>query len=312
MSQTSFAISTTWNYNNQANIREMLSEIKATGFDAIEIGYNFTPQRLKELISLIDALGIKVVSVHNFCPLPSEAVLNRFPTDYYRLSALDEKEREKAVDYTKKSIDTACLVSCQGVVIHAGTVELEKEYTRALLRLYNEGKLETEEYQKAKEKLLADREAKRAAYLASVVRSLEEILSYACAAGVKIGLETRYYPNEIPDIQETEYLLGLFKDKGLVYWHDVGHAEANQRLRITAHHDYLTRFADCMLGIHLHDLKGIDDHRAPFSGDLDWSSIVPYMGDGKVLVIEAHPPATPLQIKEAIRRFSSEMNEAKS
>ena len=304
MSQAHFAISTTWNCNYRANIKEMLSEIKATGFDAIEIGYNFTSQRLKELISLIDTLGIKVVSVHNFCPLPPEVVLNRFPTDCYRLSSLDERERKRAVDYTKKTIDTACLVSSQSVVIHAGTVELKKEYTKTLLRLYNQGKLGTEEYQEAKEKLLADRETKRAAYLASVVRSLEEILSYAYTAGVKIGLETRYYPNEIPNIQEAEYLLDLFKDKGLVYWHDVGHAEAKERLGLTDHDDYLKKFADCMFGIHLHDLKGIDDHRAPFSGDLDFSKIIPYMGDGLIKVIEAHPPATPLQIKDAIKRFS--------
>ncbi len=303
MNQDCLAISTAWNSNTHSDVKGMLSEIKRVGLDAIEIGYNFTPQRLKELISLVDAMGIKIVSVHNFCPLPSGVKSNRFPTDYYRLSSLDATERKKAVDYTKKSIDTAGLISSRVVIIHAGRVELENDYERVLLRLYNEGKSASEEYLKVKQRLLAARQAEKSGYLESVARSLEEILPYARSAGIKIGLETRYYPNEIPNIEETEYLLNLFKDKGLVYWHDVGHAEVGQRLGITPHNDYLMRFADCMIGMHLHDLKGIDDHLAPFSGDLDWSSIIPYMRDDLIKVIEAHPPATPRQIKEVVRRL---------
>jgi len=303
MNQSRFAISTAWNFDVHSDIRGMLSQIKEVGFDAIEVGYNFTSQRLKELISSVEATGIKVVSVHNFCPLPSEVRLDRSLTDCYRLSCLDEKERRKAVDYTKRSIDTACLVSCQAVIIHAGTVELKDDYVSVVLRLYNEGKSNSEEYRKAKERLLAARQAKREGYLESVVRSLEEILAYANLSSVKIGLETRYYPNEIPNIEEVEYLLSLFKDKGLLYWHDAGHAEVSERLGITAHNDYLKKFADRMLGIHLHDLKGINDHKAPFTGELDFSKIAPYMPDGLIKVIEAHPPATSQEIREALAQF---------
>ncbi len=305
MKQGGLAISTAWNSNTHSNVKGMLSKIHSVGLDAIEIGYNFTPNRLKELISLADIMGIEVVSVHNFCPLPSRVRLNRFLTDYYRLSSLDEKERNRAVDYTKKSIDTACLVSCQVVIIHAGVVELKDDYVRMLLDLYNQGKSNSEEYLQLKERLLVARHIRRIGHLESVTRSLEEILPYACSAGIKIGLETRYYPNEIPDIEEAEHFLSLFRDKGLLYWHDVGHAEVNERLGITSHNDYLRRFAGCMIGMHLHDLKGIDDHMAPFSGDFDWSLITPYMRDGLIKVIEAHPQATPQQIKEAIKRLSS-------
>ena len=137
----------------------------------------------------------------------------------------------------------------------------------------------------------------------SVVASLKEVLAYAGSTGVKIGLETRYYPQEIPNIEETEYLLNLFKDKGLVYWHDIGHAEVNERLGIAAHNDYLKKFAEYLQGIHFHDLRGIDDHLAPFVGDFDFSKIAPYIQNNLIKVIEAHPPATRRQIKEAARRL---------
>lgn len=297
------AISTTWNFNPNLDIRGLLSQIKEVGFDAIEIGYSLSSKKLEELISLVDGMGIKVVSMHNFCPLPCESGLKRFVTDYYRLSSPNEAERKKAVEYTKRTIDAACLASCGVVVIHAGTVELKKDYLGALFQLYNKGKFGSKEYLRAKDKLLAVRRAKVKVYLALVVRSLEEVVSYAYSAGVKIGLETRYYPNEIPDIEEIEYLLRLFSDKGLVYWHDIGHAEVSERLGIAPHKDYLMRFADRMLGMHFHDLIGIDDHMAPFSGDLDFSKIAPYLREGLIKVIEAHPPATPQQIREAVKRL---------
>jgi len=297
------AISTTWNFNSRSDIRGMLSEIKGIGLGAIEIGYNFTASRLKELISLVNAMGIKVVSVHNFCPLPPEPRLRRFATDYYRLSSLDETERKKAVDYTKRSIDTACLASCQVLIIHAGTVEVENDYTKAILQLYKEGKFNSKEYHKLKDEALIIRRDKGKVYLDSVVTSLQEILTYAYSAGIKIGLETRYYPNEIPNIEEAEQLLSLFKDKGLFYWHDVGHAEVNDRLGITPHYDYLNRLGDYMIGIHLHDLIGIDDHMAPFYGDFDWSLISTYIRKEVIRVIEAHQPATPQQIKKAIEKL---------
>jgi len=304
MNQNSLAISTAWNYRPDSDIKDMLSKIKDVGLDAIEIGYNFTPPRLKELISLIDVMVIKVVSIHNFCPLPAESKPGRFFTDCFRLSSLDDEERKKAVSYTKRTIDTACSLSCPVVIIHAGVVELKNESVKRILSLYNEGKFDSQDYRKIKNELLDDRQNQKKSYLESAVRSLEEILNYAGQAGVKIGLETRYYPHEIPNIEEADYLLNLFKDKGLLYWHDVGHAEVNERLSIASHNDYLQRFASYMLGIHLHDLIGIDDHLAPFSGDFDFSKISPYMKDGVIKVIEAHPPATAQQIKEAIRRLS--------
>jgi len=297
------AISTAWNSTTRPNIQEMLLEIKEVGFNAIEIGYNFSSERLKELISSISAMDIKVASVHNFCPLPSECRLNRFPTDCYRLSSTDETERRKAVEYTKRTIDTARRVSCGFMIVHAGTVELNSNYVKTLIRLYNEGKYDSAEYLQIKQEFLAARRAKREPYLKSVVASLKEVLAYASSVGVKIGLETRYYPQEIPNIEETEYLLSLFKDKGLVYWHDIGHAEVNERFGIAAHNDYLKKFAEYMQGIHFHDLRGIDDHLAPFVGDFDFSKIAPYIQNNLIKVIEAHPPATRRQIREAARRL---------
>lgn len=300
-----FAISTSWKSNLHYNVKGILGAIKATGINAIEVGYNFKVERFEELVLLINELGIKVVSVHNFCPMPAGSIPGRLaPCDYYRLSSQDDTERCKAVDYTKRSIDSAVKLSAKALVIHSGTIDIDRAYVKNLLGLYNSGASGTREYNILKEELLRIREARKKPYLDATVKSLEEITAFAFGSGMKVGIENRYYPNEIPNIGEIDHLLKLFSTKGAVYWHDTGHAEVSEKLGIALHAEYLNRFKDHLFGIHIHDLKGIKDHLAPFSGELDFSKIIPYIKDNLLNVIEAHPPATAEQLQESIKRFN--------
>ena len=73
----------------------MLSEIKDAGFNTIEAGYSLTEEKLEDLISLVDVIGIQVASVHNFCPMPPELRSKRHVPDRYRMSSLDEEERKR-------------------------------------------------------------------------------------------------------------------------------------------------------------------------------------------------------------------------
>jgi len=297
------ALSTAWNNAGKYSMEEMLRQIRDLGFNAIELSYDFSPEKLEELIVLLRDAGTQVVSVHNFCPLPSEK-RKRYTADYYRLSSQDQEERKRAVDYTKRTIDTACRLSCKAVVIHAGTIELEAGFGRNLISLYNKGKAGTEEYNELKRTLLDARHKEKAPFIDSTIKSLEEVVSYAYRNKVKIGLETRYYFNEIPDIEEVELFLELFGNRGLFYWHDTGHAEINERLGIMSHARFLERFRDRMLGMHIHDIKGTEDHFAPFSGDIDFSKLLPYISADLIKVIEAHSQATFEQLRIAFRRLS--------
>ena len=70
------------------------------------------------------------------------------------------------------------------------------------------------------------------------------------------------------------------------YWHDVGHAEVQQQLGFSFHEEWLLRFRDRMVGIHLHDIRGISDHRAPGRGNMNWEMIAKYLPRGIVKVCE--------------------------
>ena len=296
------ALSTAWNNDNRFSVSKLLLRIQELGFGAIEAGYDLSKDKLEELVLSLQDTELKVVSVHNFCPLPLEE-RRRYASDYFRLSSQVEEERKKAVYYTKRTIDTASQLSCGVVVIHAGTVELKAGFGRNLISLYSKGKKDTKEYNELKEFLLQARKDKKQPFVDSTARSLEEIVSYACKNNVKIGLETRYYFNEIPDLEEVGLFLKLFGERGLFYWHDAGHAEINDRLGLVKHVNFLEKYRDNMIGMHIHDIKGTTDHFAPFCGQMDFCKVLPYLRADLVKVIEAHSQATDEQLRFALNKL---------
>jgi sugar phosphate isomerase/epimerase len=44
-----------------------------------------------------------------------------------------------------------------------------------------------------------------------------------------------------------------------------------------------------MVGVHIHDVRGLDDHLAPGQGNIDWQEITPYLNRSvpKILEINA-------------------------
>ena len=299
-----FSISTTWNYTEKCNLKRMLADIKACGLDCIEIGYNFTKARLEELIPLLAEFNVGVTSVHNFCPLPEQNISGRFFTNYYYLSSLDEDERSKAVFYTKQTIDTAKKLSVKIVVIHAGVVEFKSVYTKELIALFNSGNIESKKASEAREAFRQERASKKGPYIEAVMKSLDEITEYAFSRDIKIGLENRYYANEIPDIDEASVFLKEFSARGLLYWHDVGHSCAQEQLKIIEKDSLLNKLGSYLFGFHLHNISGLKDHLSPLTGEFDFSRISPYLSDKKILkIIETHQPSKPEEIQAALSYF---------
>ena len=299
------AISTAWNYKPDGNGRQMLQGIKETGLDTIELNYCLSSQQVNEMLSSLNEYGLKVSSIHNFCPLPGDAPSPRHPSNYYRLSAVDEAERRSAVHWTKNTIDLAVRVKAKVVVIHAGTVDLSEALSEKLIEQYKQGKKDTDGFPELRAKLLKARRDKRGPYLDSVIRSLKDIMPYAQQKNILIGLETRYYPIEIPNYEEIGEILSQFEKQGMYYWHDVGHAEVNSRLGITPHAQFLDQYQDKLIGFHLHGVNLLRDHIAPFAGDFDLKKVFPYIKPNHIKVIESGSSASLEQIRAAVQILSS-------
>lgn len=283
----------------------MLNSIKTLGINSIELGYNLTHARFNQIVSLAREYNITIDSVHNFCPLPPNNPSRRFYTNYFYLSSTDAKERECAVVHTKQTIDTAAKIGAKVVIIHAGTIEIDSKYPKFLASLYNQNKINSIEGFALRNEIMKLRNEKKQPHIDAIMKSLSEITAYAAKANIKIGLENRYYPNEIPDMEEAAYFLEKFHTQGLVYWHDVGHAQAQERLGTLEPKSLPKCFNQYLYGFHLHDLKGLHDHLAPLSGDFDFMQLDVYLKQKKFLkVFETHQPASFDELKRAIRYFS--------
>ncbi len=298
------SISTSWNSHLETNWEDWLKQIKSFGLNTIELSYTLNKHQLEDIKELLKPLQIKVSSIHNFCPIPDDEPSERHVSNYYRLSSLNEHERSQAVKWTKVCIDTAKEVGASVVVIHAGTLEWPDDPSSVLLRWFKEGRQYRPEFKKLQAEFIVLRKEKSGPFLQALEISLLDVMRYAQKNQIKIGLETRYYPSEIPNFDEVGYLLGKFLGYSMGYWHDVGHAEINERLGISSHIGFLETYQSQMVGIHLHGMQIARDHLAPFDGDLDLNKVFPYLKKDLIKVIEARH-ATPEQIKVAVERLKN-------
>ncbi len=254
------SVSTSW-MDEHMDMNSWLLQVKELGFDAVELSYKVTEKQLKEAEPLLKDLQLTVSSIHNFCPVPNDGPSTRHLSNYYRLSSVDERERQQAVKWTNIAVDTAEHLGAGVVVIHAGTLDFEDERSPKLFELYTSGRKESAVFTEEKNRILQLREEKKRPYIAALEQSLSEVIGYSQRKNIKIGLETRYYPIEIPNFDEIGYFLDLYDKEVMGYWHDVGHAQINECLGIRSHIDFLETYKDRMIGVHLHGIKGRSEER---------------------------------------------------
>ena len=293
------ALSTSWNAYRHDDARGLLFEIKQLGFSDLELSFNLTGSMVKEIGSLADELGLNILSLHNYCPIPEGLTRKEALPDCYSLSSLDSPERKTAIKYTKRTIDTARSLGAKAVVLHCGRVGIEDK-TRELISLFDAGLVNTKQYKKLKDDFVVQRAKVACGFFEKAIDSLEELEPYARDKGIRLGIENRFYYREIPSFEEVGIILDKFKGSNIFYWHDTGHARVMQNLGFIENNDYLKSYSQDLLGVHLHNIIGCLDHQAPIKGDINFSAIKPYLKKDTIKVIEAHHPATAEEVKESL------------
>jgi len=85
------------------------------------------------------------------------------------------------------------------------------------------------------------------------------------------------------------HLLHTFDGGPIGYWHDCGHAHAQELFGLATQQQWLQRFRENLVGMHLHDAQGLRDHLPPGSGEIDLPEAVKALDSQQPAVIELAP-----------------------
>jgi sugar phosphate isomerase/epimerase len=293
-----FSLSASWNAFRHTDARKLIFEIKELGFEEVELSFNLTASMVHEVEKLVSENLIKISSVHNYCPIPDELPREIALPDHYAVSSCDEQQRQLAVKYSKRSIETAARLQAKAVVLHTGRVEIP-DRMRNLIHLFENGNYNSKEFIRLRDTIIKERATYAKPFLENTLKSLEELNRHAKKFGIYLGVETRFYYREIPTFEEIGIILNYFSDSNIFYWHDTGHAQVMENLGFAAHKDFLARYGKSLLGLHLHNVFGCSDHQAPSKGEINFSFIKPYLKKDTLKVIEAHYAAAGEDLKES-------------
>lgn len=253
------------------------------GYTGIEVSHS------TDLPGIEALLGDGVVPVRSLhAPAPRMNGRRGLTNSALNLAAKAEEERCEAVEHTLRTIDVAGRAGARTVIVHLGSIVGRTLFPQetTLRRLFEQGRIDSPEAEIARSDAHRMRAALAPDYLDAAARSLAELADAAAASGVVLGLENRLHFHEIPSAAETAVLLAAYPLELVGYWHDTGHAEVQGRLGLIDPRAALESLADRLVGAHLHDVRGILDHRAPGNGDIDWNYIAAALPPDTVRTLE--------------------------
>ena len=242
---------------------------------------------------------LKVVSVHNFFPKPAIPPGARASGDFSLLSSLDKHERRRAVRWTQKTIEHAAGLGAQAVVLHCGRVEMERELSE-LYHFFKSDQIYSRAAQTFIKKKLKQRDTNKGKFFESLLYSLDALCRQAEKHNVLLGLENRFHYDELPTLNDFELIFTELDGAPLGYWHDTGHAHVNEQLTLVPAGSLLRNYADKLIGVHLHDAIGLEDHLAPGTGEIDFHGLKSYLKSGTLKVIELKPQVAESDVIQGI------------
>lgn len=292
------AVSTAWKSANAESVDDILIPIRECGFEVIELEYRITAKMFRDMLPSLRRGQPKVSSVHNFFPLPEGLARDGASGDLFSLSSPDREERERAVKYTLRTLEHAHEVGARGVVLHLGKIDMDNGFSQ-LREAYEKGIKDGSMRNYVKE-LFAERTRRSSKYLEGALFSMDRLWRTAERFELRLGIENRFYLNEVPSVEEIGSILEKFEGSPIGYWHDVGHAEVQQRLYGISQRELLERFSRHLVGVHLHDVDNVKDHLAPGKGSVDFDMIRKYVNRDAIHVIELSPDVSEEDLRDSI------------
>ena len=294
------ALSTSWKSKDCRDGDALVQAVVDAGFDGIELEYRIQAPVFQQMLPALERSGLNVVSIHNYFPIPPIISHSKGGGDLFLLSHPDKEERLEAIKWSTKTIEHANDLEAIAVVLHCGRVEMTHEMEK-LRDYFNTGRIDSKEAQSFLNRKLEERDRIKPKYMDSLLFSIDRLIPIAEKQNIILGVENRYHYHELQGPDDFEILFSEFKGELLGYWHDTGHAHANEKLGIIPGGEMLQRYSDHLVGIHLHDAIGLDDHLAPGKGEIDFGVLRPFLEKDRPAVVELKPGTPDSEVSDGLR-----------
>ena len=276
--------------------QHLMEEVASMGFEYVELSHGVRMSLVSGILQSVEQGVIKVASLHNFCPLPPG--VHYAAPNLYEPTSSDRSERDQWLNQTIKTLDFAARLGANVVVLHGGAFHpllalplrklhyYRKRYTAEQLAM-------DPRYRAMVQKAKAWIFQKSRGASERLIDSLEKLLPYAQERGIKIGLENRDSPFELPTESDFVSLMKHFESSNTYYyWHDTGHAQIKESMGFAHQLDQLQTLSPYLMGYHLKDALPNGQENLPIGeGTLDFARILKYahVSPNPILTIELAP-----------------------
>ncbi len=300
MAEYPLGFSTSWNGAGLKDGREIVDQIIGLGFRCLEVEYRVSREAVVGIEEAVNSGAVRVLSVHNYTPLETGEQATSRGGDKRNLASPDEALRQEAVRLTRRSLDLGRRLGARALVLHLGETDMTRDYFGELVDIVEMEGVASDRAVGLRRRVKATRDAGKGPYLEAAMRSLGELLPFAEAAGIVLGIENRYYYHQVPLSDEIPGFLDRLKSPYVGYWHDIGHAHVMEALGFTSHRAILDSLAESIFGVHLHDALFIRDHKAPGAGEIPLESIVRRIPENAVKIVELASVVSRADILKAV------------
>lgn len=295
------AFSTCWNNSRHTDGEPMIEEILELGFSRIELSHGMTVAKIPGIRKAFEGGLFTCAGVHNYFPSPVEVMIDA--PDAYEFTSHRPFDRKRAMDMTLKSLELAAEFKARYLVLHMGSVPMNSsKFTKSLTQRLAAGEQRDPGYVRQKVRFIKKRERLSPLYFQRAIGALEELAPKAEEYGVQLAVESRSRFEDMPTEREMLKLQEHFKDNPWIgYWHDFGHVQLKHNLSLLDHHEWLATISPHLIGGHVHDVQWpARDHRTPFTGTLDYETILPHFPVKCPLVWELSPTREASEIRMSL------------
>jgi len=301
-------LSTSMKSGNVADGRNLVKRLADLGVDGLELEYRIRPEALPGIRQGLLETGLGVSSVHNYFPVPDVHPPRGGSGDFFNMASLDPEECREAVKWATRSIEQAAAFGARAMVVHAGRVDMNAAIPE-IKAAYRENRMEDEPVRHLIKAKTAELAFRKPAHFDRLLHSLDKLLRVAEHHQVRVGLENRYHYHELPGIDDFTGIFSRFSGAPIGFWYDTGHDNALTLLGFHPAGTLLDQNADHLVGMHIHDANGLNDHLPPGTGEIDFTPILSRLNPETLCVFELLPGTDDAAAARGIETFRRRLSE---